>query len=259
MNAEAHLRAQGWGGPGTGLRTGSLQRAILTSKKIDQKGLGAKQNESDQWWDNIFSSQLSNIAIGANGQISQINGGIKAAHPVAARHAHSRQFGGKSALEKVFRIGEVLKGSETFIPLQLAPALATAAIPAVQLVQKSAKSHTILETNSNSETRSKKRKSKSTQKVDTTAANGVQDSLTEGTQTLLSPPPSPALGGTERSTRDKSTKSKCKNTNGLKALSDKQIRREAKRIRRESRALRRAERAARKEKRRSKRSKKPII
>lgn len=221
MNAEAHLRAQGWQGPGTGLRAGSLQRAILTSKKTDLKGLGAKQNESDQWWDKVFSSQLSNITVNGTA-IEQINGGVKAAHPIAARNAHRRQFGERSALEKVFQMGEVLKGSECFIPL--APVLAKEPLtePA--------------------ETKKRKRSEKTKSKGHKKSRKGEDVSLT-----LPSPPPSPPSGTIE----SKAT------TDALASLSDRAIKKTAKRLRKEERARRRAakqEKAARKEARRAARA-----
>ncbi|ORY86965.1 hypothetical protein BCR37DRAFT_390687 [Protomyces lactucae-debilis] len=123
MNAQTLLQSQGWGGPGTALQNGGVTRAILTSKKSDNGGLGAKPKESDQWWDNVFSAQLQNIQVcsntaGKGAMLQQINGGVSAAHPVAARAAHRRMFDGKSALEKVFVMGEVLKASDQFVPLK---------------------------------------------------------------------------------------------------------------------------------------------
>lgn len=210
MNAEAHLRAQGWQGPGTGFREGSIKRAILTSKKIDQKGLGTKSSESDQWWDNIFSKQLSNIAVGLNGQVSQVNGGIKAAHPVAARHAHRRQFGEKSALEKVFRMGEVLKGSESMIPPALEPAVVTS--DRLDAPRDAPMECTPKQKSANNK---KKRKLKESQ-ASKSKTNCRKEEL---------------------------------DTRTVNALSDKQIRKEMKRLRREERALKRARRRAKEEKR----------
>lgn len=228
MNAEAHLRAQGWQGPGTGLRAGSLQRAILTSKKTDLKGLGAKHDESDQWWDKIFSSQLSNITVQGK-TIEQVNGGVKAAHPIAARNAHRRQFGERSALEKVFQMGEVLKGSECFIPL--APVLAPNPTSEVGRKRKSDEART---------KRSKKHEKKNKQTGDAV------------TRTLPSPPPSPPLSSTKSSKREptKSSTEPSKSTvDAIKGLSDRAIHKEARRIRREDRARRRT---ARQEKRQRK-------
>jgi nucleolar protein TMA23 len=126
MNAQSLLQAQGWGGPGTALQKGGVKRAILSSKKVDNAGLGAKPKESDQWWDNVFSAQLQNIQVcssnnGKGTAIKQVNGGVSAAHPVAARAAHKRMFDGKSALEKVFVMGEVLKAGDLFVPLSKEP------------------------------------------------------------------------------------------------------------------------------------------
>lgn len=254
MNAEAHLRAQGWQGPGTGLRTGSLQRAILTSKKTDLKGLGAKAKESDQWWDNIFSKQLSNITVGASGEIGQINGGIKAAHPVAARNAHRRQFGEKSALEKVFRMSEVLKGSECFIPL--APAMAQVAAsegsPTISSSPKKRKSK-----GGEKEDKALK-KSKKERKIPKTgdASKIAQSSKKSRLQidsvldsTLPSPPPSPQ----HSQVASKDT------VDGLQVLSDGQIRKEARRLRKETKVLEKAQKAARKEHRRLRKLQKSVI
>lgn len=250
MNAEAHLRAQGWQGPGNGLRKGALQRAILTSKKIDQKGLGAKQSESDQWWDNIFSKQLSSITVGVNGQVEQINGGVKASHPVAARHAHKRQFGEKSALEKVFKMGEVLKGTETFIPLQLIPQIAA---------EVSRTEETRFKPDSDEDSSKKSKQRERASKIDLPADEAHITSLSTtlaASQALLTPlvsSKSPAICPLSTKGNKKPNRH---SKDMLKVLSDKEIRREAKRVRREARALRRAEKVKRKDARQQKREKK---
>lgn len=231
MDAAAHLRAQGWQGPGNGLRAGSLQRAILTSKKTDLKGLGAKTNESDQWWDNIFSKQLGNITVGAKGVVGQVNGGIKAAHPIAARNAHRRQFGEKSALEKVFTMGEVLKGSEVFIPLT--PRLAKEVVEGPSSTKRSKSSKPKSDGDSSS---SKHVKVVKEEHVTRVKADGKRRS------SVRSRPIANLIDSTTR-------------TEQLSRLSDKVIRKEARRLRRESRAAERAAKAERKETRRIKRVK----
>lgn len=230
MDAAAHLRAQGWQGPGNGLRAGSLQRAILTSKKTDLKGLGAKIDESDQWWDNIFSKQLSNITVGAQGAIAQVNGGIQAVHPVAARNAHRKQFGEKSALEQVFVLSEVLKGSEVFIPLTK--------VAVVSSPNETNKQDSSVDKEKKRRKKKEKEENHSSRKTKSPRAIGLTDSLP-------SPPPSPVVQAVDMMSKKQ-----------MNNLSDKTLRKEARRLRRETRTLEKAEKEARREKRRLKKLKK---
>ncbi|CCG85011.1 protein of unknown function [Taphrina deformans PYCC 5710] len=231
MNAEAHLRAQGWQGPGNGLRAGSLQRAILTSKKTDLKGLGARTDESDQWWDNIFSKQLSNITVGAQGAIGQVNGGIQAAHPVAARSAHRKQFGSTSALEKIFVLSEVLKGSELSIPLTK-----NEASPQTDKQRKREKGADLTSITTKAKTQTADADREMKKEVKSKKRKSPYDSNTE-----QSTDPQPLTDTTKQQ---------------LSNLSDKALRQEARRLKREARVLEKVAKAERKEMRRLKRLRK---
>jgi nucleolar protein TMA23 len=65
MNAQAHLLAQGWAGPGHSLPSSSgsgLSRPLLVAQKQNNLGLGKKKFDlADQWWLRAFDDSLKGI------------------------------------------------------------------------------------------------------------------------------------------------------------------------------------------------------
>ncbi|KAI9889766.1 MAG: hypothetical protein M1814_004968 [Vezdaea aestivalis] len=67
MDAHAHLRSQGWSGPGHALQASTssdaasagLVRPLLAAKKVDNKGVGKKSfDATDRWWEQAYDRGL---------------------------------------------------------------------------------------------------------------------------------------------------------------------------------------------------------
>ncbi|EEB07674.1 ribosome biogenesis protein [Schizosaccharomyces japonicus yFS275] len=102
FNSKKYLNSYGWQ-EGSALKDGGLKKPILTSRKYDTRGLGSKTDHADQWWDDVFSSQLQSIKVEAN------HGKIKVQSTGAAAKIAMAKFHSKfSPLSTVFRHGGVL-------------------------------------------------------------------------------------------------------------------------------------------------------
>lgn len=72
MNANLYLQSFGWK-EGEALLNGGLKKPILVKHKKDTKGLGHGGNDADMWWEKLFDSQLTNLAVdNSNGLVSFI-------------------------------------------------------------------------------------------------------------------------------------------------------------------------------------------
>ncbi|KFA63029.1 hypothetical protein S40285_07237 [Stachybotrys chlorohalonatus IBT 40285] len=76
MDAHALLTSQGWRGTGHSLHMTDdsigLQKPIMLSKKVGNKGIGKVQHfTSDQWWLHAFDEQLKGLDTSKEGKIVQ--------------------------------------------------------------------------------------------------------------------------------------------------------------------------------------------
>jgi len=55
FSPHTYLTAQGWDGPGNGLRKGSIKKPVTVAHKTNTKGLGKERDTSFNWWDDVFS------------------------------------------------------------------------------------------------------------------------------------------------------------------------------------------------------------
>ncbi|EPY52580.1 ribosome biogenesis protein [Schizosaccharomyces cryophilus OY26] len=105
FSSKKYLNSFGWQ-EGNALKEGGLLKPVLTSRKYDTRGLGTKHDYADQWWDNIFSSQLKSIQVNAgNGNVQLETKGTS--NKLAMAKYHSKY----SALSTVFRYAGCLSGT----------------------------------------------------------------------------------------------------------------------------------------------------
>ena len=78
MNAQAHLVAQGWAGPGHSLPSSSgsgLSRPLLVAQKQNNLGVGKKKFDlADQWWLRAFDDSLKGIKSTVDAKTESRNG-----------------------------------------------------------------------------------------------------------------------------------------------------------------------------------------
>ncbi|EPX72843.1 ribosome biogenesis protein [Schizosaccharomyces octosporus yFS286] len=98
FSSKKYLNSFGWQ-EGNALKEGGLLKPVLTSRKYDTRGLGTKHDYADQWWDNVFSSQLNSIQVKLETQGTSTK--------LAMAKYHSKY----SALSTVFRYAGCLSGT----------------------------------------------------------------------------------------------------------------------------------------------------
>ncbi|WBW73323.1 ribosome biogenesis protein Tma23 [Schizosaccharomyces osmophilus] len=105
FSSKQYLNSFGWQ-EGNALKEGGLLKPVLTSRKYDTRGLGTKHDYADQWWDNVFSSQLNSIQVNTGkGNVELETQG--ASTKLAMAKYHSKY----SALSTVFRYAGCLSGT----------------------------------------------------------------------------------------------------------------------------------------------------
>ena len=63
LDGHGHLVAQGWGGSGSGLRTGSISKPIIIAQKKNLAGVGKDRDEAFPFWDHVFNAAVGAIQI----------------------------------------------------------------------------------------------------------------------------------------------------------------------------------------------------
>jgi hypothetical protein len=55
FSPQTFLTNQGWEGPGSGLRKGSIKKPVTVAHKTNLKGIGKERDTGYAWWDDVFS------------------------------------------------------------------------------------------------------------------------------------------------------------------------------------------------------------
>lgn len=55
FSPQTFLTNQGWEGPGSGLRKGSIKKPVTVPHKTNLKGIGKERDTGYAWWDDVFS------------------------------------------------------------------------------------------------------------------------------------------------------------------------------------------------------------
>lgn len=55
FSPQTFLTNQGWDGPGSGLRKGSIKKPVTVAHKTNLKGIGKERDTGYAWWDDVFS------------------------------------------------------------------------------------------------------------------------------------------------------------------------------------------------------------
>jgi hypothetical protein len=55
FSPQTFLTNQGWAGPGSGLRKGSIKKPVTVAHKTNLKGIGKERDTGYAWWDDVFS------------------------------------------------------------------------------------------------------------------------------------------------------------------------------------------------------------
>ncbi|TFL01692.1 hypothetical protein BDV98DRAFT_655999 [Pterulicium gracile] len=63
LDGHGHLVAQGWGGSGSGLRSGSISKPIIIAQKKNLAGVGKDRDEAFPFWDHVFNAAVGAIQI----------------------------------------------------------------------------------------------------------------------------------------------------------------------------------------------------